>query len=132
MSTKLTIDDIEVPEGMLKVAVAYVQDGGFDRYRKFLAVALLYLAEHPMVPTQEDTDASILKFDESMLEGSFAGWFAAEWQRRMFLKREPELPKELKEILCDESVCDTYTGRRSTYNKALINAYELGKKAGTK
>lgn len=134
---KLTIDDIEVSDGMYEAAMDAAHpalENGLEATAigNAIAAALLYLAEHPIMPT----DGFLIEMlrQERFSEGQ--NWndhqvflFCKEWQSSMFLKSVPELPEELKELLCDESVCDTSTGRRSTYNKALIAAYELGKKA---
>lgn len=80
-----------VPEGMLKAAIESVQDGGFDRYRKFLETAIQWLAENPIVPSgrhlQEMSDSLTKQGD--VYHSTEA--YCTEWQRRMFLR--PQIGK---------------------------------------
>lgn len=129
----MSIDDIEVPGEMLTMAVASVQDGGFDRYRMFLANALLWLSENPILPSIDDAESMGEAWNKNELpQDHFTQAIAVEWQRRMFLRPKKVVPLDLQLMLCDESIADTYTGSRSTYNKAIMEAYELGKREASK
>ena len=109
---------ILVPEGMLKAAVEAVRDRsefGFhfidnkDELRSrrarivaqtqdTLEAALLWLSENPIVPTNEQTQGvcdSIFVGSENLLDPRDA---MVEWQRRMFLAPEPEVPEEINDL----------------------------------
>lgn len=84
-------DKLVVPEGMLKAAIAAVSADPLpmDRYRVFLEAALGWLAENPIVPTDEQGLELEQKWRTSKPNKTCAAWCAGEWQRRMFLQTEP-------------------------------------------
>jgi hypothetical protein len=97
---KLTVDDIEVPEGLLS---AYMGVAGITHEhesrpscRRRLAETLLWLAENPIVPSWNQL------VDLKSIEG---GWSSKDreigavvWQRRMFLRKPDPVPAEVKEL----------------------------------
>ncbi len=122
---------IAIPEGMLQAGraaySAYVtaEDGA----RRILEAALGWLAENPIAPTNIDV-ANICKDAPHKGYRMSYEWFAAEWQRRMFLAPE-EAPKEVKDLMFYigsglHSDCESGVDR---VNKVILEAYRRGKKA---
>ena len=139
---------ILVPEGMLKAAVEAVRvrsEFGFhfidnkDELRSrrarivaqtqdTLEAALLWLSENPIVPTNEQTQGvcdSIFVGSEYLLDPRDA---MVEWQRRMFLAPEPEVPEEIKELV-DSFNVPIY---KLFYKEGLKEAFRRGLKCGQK
>ena len=103
---------IVVPEGMLRAAwhaqlpadnPTFEWDEGDEMNRKFyrriVEAALRWLIENPIVPTHEQIDN--MQFDSTQLRHVMHHIIevaATEWQRRMFLAPEPEVPT-FKELL---------------------------------
>jgi hypothetical protein len=111
---------IVVPGGMLKAAMGETHrpDGNDAFVCGILEAALRWLAENPIVPSDEDI--------ESMREeAALARHFAVEWQRRMFLAPEPEVLEEIKDLLWDEALADD-AGPRWKINEGVIEAYRRG------
>ena len=113
-----------VPEEGMSVALAAV-----SREDKSIAsVAVLafirWQAESPKVPTVEQEKSM---YDAWRENGRFkpengAMMFAAsEWQRRMYLAPEPEVPEEIKDLM--------WPNARSAgdHDKSVIEAYRRGK-----
>ena len=83
---------IKVPEGMLQAALDSVKDGDLLGYA--LEGALRWLAENPIVPTSKQV--------QDMIDSDHLSTIAsrcAEWQRRMFLVSEPEVPEAIKDLM---------------------------------
>ena len=144
---------ILVPEGMLKASVEAVRDRsefGFhfidnkdearivaqtgDRTvlnvtrhgteQDTLEAALLWLSENPIVPTNEQTQGvcdSIFVGPENLLDPRDA---MVEWQRRMFLAPEPEVPEEIKDLV------DSFN--LPIYKEGLKESFRRGLKSGGK
>lgn len=108
----------KIPDGMVKEALneffkaaslnglsAPLTDG--QRLLYALEAALRWMAENPIVPTDEQALALYhfaYKYPgknygkyPSTYEG-YAQCITEEWQRRMFLESEPEVPEEIKEV----------------------------------
>lgn len=110
---------IVVPEGMLRSATA---EGArwSDRNNSViheLEAALRWLSENPIVPTPQqwkDIEESVPMFHIWDRVG--------EWQRRMFLSPEPEVPEEIKDLVEGMSW-------NSTTPKAIIEAFRRGQKS---
>ena len=115
---RLTVDNIEVPAGMLSAALnEYTQ---FTEKR--LAAALLWLAENPIVPSDEQIWEAAKSFGVSYkVNYSVTRQFFSNWQQIMFLRKEDALPDEVKKLLYD-------IGDES--NKRILAAYKLGKSEG--
>ena len=98
---------IIVPDGMLKA-----MNSAFDNGRRTTSLlgeaALLWLSENPVVPTHDQFDA---------MRGTYRD-ICAEWQRRMFLAPEPEVPEEVKDLLWDGQ-----TGEDEEHNRKIIEAF---------
>lgn len=121
---KTTIADIEVPKGMLEAAVAAYPNCATDMTRSRVAAALLWLAENPIVPSDEEYEALGKAWNgRSGYAEEFIPWIATEWQRRMFLRKPDPVPDALRNYLTtdwDGKVVD------SPCNNAIIAAYKLG------
>ena len=112
-----------VPEGMFNAAMDchnYTPDARV--IRKELEAALRWLAENPMIPT--DKQLGEIRGNIVHTYGSDITWhICAEWQRRMFLSPEPEVPEEIIDLLCRGDV---------DRNPLILEAYRRGLKAGEK
>lgn len=97
------------------------------------------LSENPIVPTPEQV-AEIVSFRfgipatdlnaNMVVSGEYA---AVEWQRRMFLAPEPEVPEPIKDLLVDpmptaSNPCAVMDAK--ILNERVIEAYRRGQKAG--
>ena len=116
---------IVLPEGMLKAAMDDIGERrgtyGGRIIEGALEAALRWLSDHPIIPT--DTQMQAL-WDDSVGAGPFgtAKFAAVNWQRRMFLASEPEVPEEIKDLMLvgvNEEVS----------NKNIIEAFRRGKQA---
>ena len=91
---------VVVPDGMLKAAVpCYLPDR--QLVHSILEAALLWLSENPIVPTSEQLHSIIGKLPMAMCDIVWTERdraLIAEWQRRMFLAPEPEVPEEIKDL----------------------------------
>ena len=121
---------IVVPDGMLKAfkdsmdaQCAFVV--GHDAIELALEAALLWLSENPIVPDDKiahELWKVALELDPDRNEnGHAAKNLVIEWQRRMFLSSEPEIPEEIKDLLV-EGIAPTLN-----QNHSIIEAYRRGK-----
>ena len=87
-----------------------------------------WIAENPIVPTEKQT-TEILNTAYAEVSGSQKQfkWAVREFQRRMFLKREPEVPENIKDLLFDSEA-----GRDDGSQDRIIEAYRRGLKDGGK
>lgn len=131
---------IVVPEGMLKAAIQadkelYEHWGPIpeDRWgrttRKAIIehsvnAALLWLSENPIRPNCEQI-GEISKWFGSHNHGATCEDFCEEWQRRMFLAPEPEVPEEIADLTIADS--DDIAG--DLHNARLIEAYRRGQRS---
>lgn len=135
----IRVEDIEVPEEMFQVIYkTWLSDPAQwtgPRLKHAVALGLMHLAENPIVPSIEEandvgtTASAITNYSSSSKHYTVEA--CIEWQRRMFLKREPELPEEVK-VLHVTSYVAAAAIAPDGINKLIDRAYELGKKAGTK
>jgi hypothetical protein len=143
---------IVVPEGMLKAAwhaqlpadnPTWEWDEGDEMQRKFyrriFEAALRWLAENP-IPTTTNSMCALVRYCrnkyspqiwESWTEWARSEVLLVEWQRRMFLAPEPEIPEEVKDLLANT---EQFTGipltiARAQYNSDIIEAFHRGQKA---
>ena len=136
---------IVVPEGMLNAGRAaysgYVtaEKGA----RRIIEAALRWLSENPIVPTdgflkemlcrdffggQNWTDLQVFFFGGQNWTDPQVFKFCEEWQRRMFLAPEPEVPEAIKDLLW------TIDGDKEDreHNTAILEAYRRGHNEGSK
>lgn len=143
---KLTIDDIEVPEGMIECAIGAVDylwikapsawnpsQNKQSIAKAAVSAALLYLAEHPIVPSDSQRLLMAEDFNKSGVICA-VDYYSVEWQRRMFLKREPKIPEEVKELLVygSDLQINQHSDNIREVNARITKAYELGKKEGSR
>ena len=98
-----------VPEEGLKAVVAanekWLADNWISRdflkafAREIIGAFILWQSEHPRVPTPGVTQ-EILKESYAKCDGSTSqfAYQCAEFQRRMYLAPEPEVPEEIKDL----------------------------------
>lgn len=79
--------------------------------------ACCYITENPIVPTY----AQIKRMHAESVNGMNDVELCEEWQRRMFLEPEPEVPEEIKELMAH------WSGR---FNETILEAFRRGQKAG--
>lgn len=88
---KLTVDQIQVPERMVTASATPLWKGNLvhrDDCRAILASALLWLAENPIVPSDEQADQ--LWHHPKTLHGDehYAKAMARQWQQIMFIRTD--------------------------------------------
>lgn len=118
---------IVVPEGMVQAAEAACDRRNGATCRQQLEAALRWLSENPIVPTDEQAKELQNRYygDGHLQQGSAFAYAAVEWQRRMFLAPEPEVPEELREHWKQGNGLE-----ESCHNQTLLLGYRLGQKAG--
>jgi len=91
---------IKVPEGMLD-AVLEAQGPSCDPVitKSALEAALRWLSENPIGPTQKQSRDLYRDVPQGLLVDEVPSWYAEEWQRRMFLAPELEIPKDVSDII---------------------------------
>jgi len=124
---------IRVPEGMLRAA----REANLDYWRKdasarldsltpVLEAALGWLVKNLIVPTNQQTDLGAKEWDESGTIGSFAVWWAGEWQKRMFLA--PDEDEAIRDLLrSDEN--GILSLDITSVNHRVREAYRRGKES---
>jgi len=96
-----------------------------------LEAALLWLSENPIVPTDEQSLAVVgLKRAFPFDAHEWVRWGAVEWQRRMFLAPEPEVPEEARKFMWSSPVDGVSEDQRINHNCIVVNAFVAGQKAG--
>lgn len=126
-----------VPEGMLKVfGEAYDHQKGLGANREGcekagMEAALGWLAENPIVPTEAQlTEMLATRIGFGFEPVDWMRWGAAQFQRRMFLAPEPEVPEEIKDLLSTRYVDDiTFGGIAKEHNENIIEAFRRGQKS---
>ena len=147
---------IRVPEEMLKAACdAYrkmvvstpfpypqIQDKWGRSYEGLfidvLEAALLWLSEHPQVPTDEQLQAMREHLLPDMPKGAehftsndlFMG--AVEWQRRCFVVEESEIPAEIKDLLWSGKVIQPADETIEENDRRICEAFRRGLRKGDK
>ena len=112
---------IVVPEGMWIAgfnATITIADRG-EATTKCLEAALRWLSENPIVPTSRQERELV----DSWIKETSLGkteHLVTEWQRRMFLAPEPEVPEEIKDLLA---------GVHPDVTPIAIEAYRRGQKS---
>lgn len=99
---------IVVPKGMLEAALDGPGIESVKETRRLYVEACIeasmrWLSENPIVPSDDQRDEIICAWDKfgRLQEGSgdFFRWSLIEWQRRMFLAPEPDVPEAFKEAV---------------------------------
>jgi hypothetical protein len=136
---------IKVPEGMLDAAKKELSDVGFRKdvicydTKRMLESALKWLSENPIVPTAEQV-IECAKLADKHVDVIYDSHghkknFAMEWQRRMFLAVDTDVPiidliyhrpSGIPVVLDDSSVSVS-----DDVNSRIREAYRRGQKAGS-
>lgn len=117
--------NIKIPKGMLEAALEGLGIEVVHARRKYvkaaLEAALRWLAENPIVPTDEQ--AKELWNHPKVLHGSehYAKAMARDWQRMMFHAPEPE-------YIGSEEL-GRFCARYQRIDEAVIEAYRRGKES---
>jgi hypothetical protein len=127
------MSEIKVPEGMLKAALGSVNDRrtvhcplcSLNELEGILKSAIQWLSENPIAPTNKQAE-SLHKFWREYDGNTVASIDATvtEWQRRMFLEPEPEIPEAVRDLFVSEK-----NDSARDFNRRITVAYKLGKDA---
>ena len=130
---------IVAPKGMVQAgATGWLSSRGSDGQmnpmevsRSVLIESLRWLSEYPIVPSHEVIQ-SMLGEPRCPLRdcppSTQIRYVATEWQRRMFLAPEPEIPEAVKDLLLSESSLDREAYfRPGIYNQRILEAFRRGK-----
>jgi hypothetical protein len=116
-------EKIVVPREMLKHAINYtaLHDGyGYDIVEVILRRGLEWQSEHPQVPTAEQfRNLYKGRSDYGPLD------MIVDWQRRMYLAPEPEVPEEIKDLLYPRVSMDKWCDTDGA-NERIEKAYRRG------
>ena len=123
---------IVVPEGMLQAAKTGVRNSDGDAFLSALEVALRWLSENPIVPTDEqlkelceDWGRQVGKPEDiprnPMISLLKVG--SVEWQRRMFLAQEPKVTEEIGDLMWADA------GSAELHNKECQEAFRRGQRS---
>ena len=91
-----------------------------------LEAALRWLSENPIVPTMEQATEMSDSGHPCVLDGV---WYATEWQRRMFLAPDLEVPEDVDDLLWPVGCHTSVETVEQINNKRIIEAYRRGKEA---
>ena len=125
---------IAIPEGMLEAAVAAVKipvSGQLARNQThdILEAALRWLSENPIEPTQKQSRKLYADVPQGLLVDEVPSWYAVEWQRRMFLAPDLEVPEDVDDLLWPVGCHTSVETVEQINNKRIIEAYRRGKEA---
>lgn len=118
-----------VPDGMLKAALSSGVFEGNDDAQVALEDALRWLMEQR--PTRDQMDAIIRRAGLAPSEASDVIAFSIidEFQRRMFLALEPEVPEDIKDLLWHGSADSRNRNDAEAHNDRILEAYRRGRES---
>ena len=124
---------IQVPEGMLIAAIQATCDTRLgmaehnDLSMRVVKAALLWLSENPIEPTYDQTEECrrLHRYVTEPLK--VYQQVAVEWQRRMFLAPEEEIPEEIEGMLWGGHPDSRQSLTSKFLNEQIITAYRRGK-----
>jgi hypothetical protein len=134
---------IVVPDGMLKAATDAACTVLDQRHEVVvgaaLEAALRWLADNPPLPEIKQLESLWNSLPDST--GQYPYWQKIrevmwQWQTRVFLAVEPEVPEEVKDLLLVDAVNFEIPNGAKLYgsaadrNAAIIEAFRRGQKAG--
>jgi hypothetical protein len=128
---------IVVPLDMAMAAAKAVYDqcnrvDYHPQIRIALEAALRWLAENPIVPTDMQCEAMYTSsLNDRRGSTGYVREFSVEWQRRMFLAPEPEVPEAVKDLLyapngTPDGLSEHVIG---IHDARVIEAYRRGKQS---
>jgi len=130
-----------IPEGMLNVAI-FALASNWDFFdtkhctERVLEAAVCWLAENPIVPTMRQADeilSPLCGIPSNRVSGRLSNAaveVAVEWQRRMFLASEPEIPEAVKDMMWQDIGGSVPDHKIDEHNRDVAEAYQRGLKAG--
>lgn len=146
---------IKVPEGMLEAAHKASEFTNYEREKRtlrfslgiintILEASLLWLTEHPIVPTESQAEDMIMEssqewrvpFGSSDPNAKPSPKFflrqdaisvCTKWQRRMFDAPELEVPEEIRELL--NLAGENGGPTREEFHSCVLEAYRRGKRS---
>ena len=134
-----------IPEGMLEAFRQGMTErpGGLamprlkptdDLERAGVEGVLRWLSENPIAPTMQQLQA-IYDSPDCPKEGTYVPYYLCEWQRRMFLAPEPDVPEALIDLLAPKftnalevAMGKALTRNEEEYQKNILEAYRRGRK----
>jgi hypothetical protein len=118
---------IVVPEGMLGAVLGNDLHALYtvNLVTTMIERALRWLSENPIEPTPGFGSRFMRTLGGYHETEKLVEWGAAEWQRRMFLAPEPEVPEELKDLL--EGMKSMPTLEREWATRVALESYRRGK-----
>jgi hypothetical protein len=111
-----------VPKGMLEAADYQWRHG--VQLEGLIEATLRWLAEHPMVPTDEQINEFYAGESEAGVSFDFLRRFAVWYQKRMFLEPAAVVPKEVEDLLWYGT-----TDVSRDHDAKVIEAYRRGQKS---
>lgn len=143
------MNKIKVPGGMIEAAHKSSEFTDYEREKRalrfspgiintILEAALLWMTEHPIVPTPAQQLELYRAWSRSLTNNPRSPhpiedqifFSILEWQRRMFYGSEPEAPEEIKDLLTvpAEAECGV-TWTNDGHDRAVLEAYRRGKQS---
>ena len=120
---------INVPDGMYYAATKAFEP--LSSISDALEAALRWLSENPIVPTSEQLYSTIGTLPVAMCDIVWTERdraMIAEWQRRMFVDPEPEVPEEIKDLIIEDAG-NGATCRAEKSNERVIEAFRRGQRS---
>ena len=136
MSDPMMEKRIVVPDGMMK-AVSNTWEVKshkveINKAEAIIQAALRWLSENPIVPTRQNLEDMRTDWEDTPEQNAekVVIFLISEWQRRIFLAPESEVPEAVKNLLLDGA--DFIHGQKHAdeANKNVIEAYNRGLKEG--
>ena len=139
---------IVVPGDMLAAAYS-ANEVKLETVQQVLEAALLWLSENPIMPTPEECRDMIYRFglqgersphdDRPRISPTQAHNLIVNWQRRMFLAPQPEIPEAVRDLLYPDftSAMDIVSDVKPTrtearYQQSILEAYRRGQNSTQK
>lgn len=120
----------KIPEGMLQAVHEALMNEKppftqLDWERCAALACVQWLAENPLTPTER-------QWLDIQHDSPMASWLdrAVEWERRMFLQPDPEIPREIKGLFWQDFkgvITLDNDSEAAAHNKAVLKAYEIGR-----
>lgn len=124
---------VVVPQGMIEAGKERDRlNSGYNGFRDYqraeaiLEAGLRWLSENPIIPTQQQALDMVTggKFD-SFDNWELVRWGACEWQRRMFLSPETDIPQAVKDVFLRTGEIDW----SSSEVLRAVECYRLGQQS---
>ena len=119
-----------VPEEAVNSIQRKLGSNSVETLRMLIGMFIEWVSENPIVPTDKQAEELLMSQLFTPLSKRMSPTLdavrgvAIEWQKRMFLNLQPELPEEVKELFPCEGSAYTHENMKDR----IIAAYELGQK----